>query len=137
LLREDFDPGQKRDELDQAMGVFARLQRLGRLRGAKLMPLCSSGVRHSSCSLRSQASETGKSKYLRSRRTTMLYSATGLILLTCAILAAKWASELGFRQTRQVLWAIAGLLLGPIALLILYVRCIRDYQSRSLPGGRW
>jgi hypothetical protein len=48
----------------------------------------------------------------------MAYSSAGLVVLTCAILAAKWASDLGFRQSRQVLWGIAGLALGPIALSI-------------------
>ena len=43
----------------------------------------------------------------------MGYSATGLMMLTCAILAAKWASDLGFRQSAQVLWGLVGLALGP------------------------
>jgi hypothetical protein len=67
----------------------------------------------------------------------MVSSTTGLVLLTCAVVAAKWASELGFRQTGQVLWGIAGLFLGPLALLLLYVRCLRRYQAEGLPGGRW
>jgi hypothetical protein len=67
----------------------------------------------------------------------MFYSTTGLMLLTCAILAAKWAAELGFRQWRQVLWGIAGLVLGPIALLLLYVRVLRRAQAEGLPAGRW
>jgi hypothetical protein len=67
----------------------------------------------------------------------MGYSNAGLLVLTCAILAAKWASDLGFRQSRQALWGIAGLALGPIALLLLYVRFVRKYQADGLPGGRW
>ena len=67
----------------------------------------------------------------------MTYSTAGLIVLTCAILAAKWASELGFSQSRQVLWGIAGLALGPIALLLLYARFLRKYQADGLPAGRW
>jgi hypothetical protein len=36
-----------------------------------------------------------------------------------------------------VLWGIAGLVLGPVALLLLYVRFVRKYQAEGLPGGRW
>jgi hypothetical protein len=67
----------------------------------------------------------------------MGYSTAGLVVLICAILSAKWASDLGFRQSRQVLWGLAGLALGPIALLLLYVRFVRKYQAEGLPGGRW
>jgi hypothetical protein len=67
----------------------------------------------------------------------MVYSNAGLIVLTCAILAAKWASDLGFSQSRQVLWGIVGLALGPIALLLLYVRFVRKYQAEGQPAGRW
>jgi hypothetical protein len=61
----------------------------------------------------------------------------GLFLLTCAILSAKWASEMGFRQTRQLLWGVAGLIFGPIALLMLYVRLLYKYKAEGLPAGRW
>jgi hypothetical protein len=67
----------------------------------------------------------------------MIPSTTALLLLTCAVLAAKWASDLGFRQMGQVLWGIAGLFLGPITLLLLYVRHVRKYQAEGLPAGRW
>jgi len=67
----------------------------------------------------------------------MGYSTSGLVVLTCAILAAEWASDLGFRQSRQVLWGLAGLALGPLALFLLYVRFVRKYQAAGLPGGRW
>jgi len=67
----------------------------------------------------------------------MTYSYVGLIFLTCAVLSAKWASDLGFRQSRQVLWGIAGLISGPLALLLLYVRFVRKYQADGLPAGRW
>jgi hypothetical protein len=67
----------------------------------------------------------------------MDYSNAGLLLLTCAILAAKWASDLGFSQSRQVLWGLIGLVLGPITLLLLYVRFVRKYQAEGLPAGQW
>jgi hypothetical protein len=60
-----------------------------------------------------------------------------LLFFTCAVLAAKWASDQGFRQTRQVLWGIAGLLFGPLPLLILYVQFVRKYQAAGLAAGRW
>jgi hypothetical protein len=59
------------------------------------------------------------------RRNAMVYTPGGLPVHTCAILAANWASELGFRRSRQVRWALAGLLLGPIALQLLYACFVR------------
>jgi hypothetical protein len=67
----------------------------------------------------------------------MDYTHAGLIVLTCAVVAAKWASDLGCRQSRQVLWGIAGLVLGPITLLLLYVRLVRKDQAEGVPAGRW
>jgi hypothetical protein len=67
----------------------------------------------------------------------MAYSTAGLTVFICAVLAAKWASDLGFRQSRQVLWGLAGLALGPLALLLLYVRLLRKYRAEGLPAGRW
>ena len=46
-----------------------------------------------------------------------------------ALISAKWAMELGFNQFRQLLWGIAGLFLGPLALLVLYVRML--YAKRD------
>ena len=48
----------------------------------------------------------------------------GYVHLVGAIISAKWAMDLGFSQFRQVLWGIAGLVLAPLVLLILYVRLI-------------
>ena len=45
-----------------------------------------------------------------------------ILAVVCAIIVAKWAKELGYSQLRQLIWGIAALLLGPIVLLILYVR---------------
>jgi hypothetical protein len=55
----------------------------------------------------------------------MVYTPGGLPVHTCAILAANWASERGLRPSRQVRWALAGLLLGPLALRVLYARYVR------------
>jgi hypothetical protein len=48
----------------------------------------------------------------------------GYIHLIGAIIAAKWAADLGFSQFRQLLGAIAGLVAAPVVLLILYIRLI-------------
>jgi hypothetical protein len=46
----------------------------------------------------------------------------GLVAFVCAVICAKWAMDLGWSQTRQMIWFAAGLLLGPLAMMILYVR---------------
>ena len=56
------------------------------------------------------------------------------LAITCGILSAKWAMELGCSQLRQALWGVAGLLLGPLALLILYVRLLGTRQAMNVPG---
>ena len=47
---------------------------------------------------------------------------TNLLAFVCAVISAKWAMDLGWSQVRQVIWFVAGLLLSPLALMILYVR---------------
>jgi hypothetical protein len=56
------------------------------------------------------------------------------LALVSAILSAKWAMELGFSQFRQLLWGIAGLFLGPLVLLILYVRLLAPAPA---PTKHW
>jgi hypothetical protein len=41
-----------------------------------------------------------------------------------AIIAAKWAMDLGWSQFRQLIWGIAALVAAPLVLLILYIRLI-------------
>jgi hypothetical protein len=43
-----------------------------------------------------------------------------------AIIAAKWSMEIGFSQVRQMLWGFGGLIFGPLALLLLYVRQVSE-----------
>lgn len=57
--------------------------------------------------------------------------------LTCAIVCAKWALELGFSQIRQIIILIGGLLLGPLMLLILYVYLIRKARTEGKAGGKF
>jgi hypothetical protein len=54
--------------------------------------------------------------------------------LVCAIICARWAMELGFSQSRQLLWGVAGLVAGPLVMLILYVRLLRVAPA---PAQRW
>ena len=45
------------------------------------------------------------------------------------LISAKWALDLGFSEGRQLLYLIGGLLLGPLMLLILYIRL--QYKHRA------
>jgi hypothetical protein len=65
------------------------------------------------------------------------YVTYGWVGVITAIIAGKWALELGLRQWRQLLWMIAGLVVPPLALLALYVRLIRQARAGGKPGGRW
>jgi len=56
--------------------------------------------------------------------------------LTCGIICAKWALDLGYSQTRQLLFLIGGLFAGPFILLILYVYLIRKASSDGQSGGK-
>ncbi|MBZ0255605.1 hypothetical protein K8I31_06060, partial [bacterium] len=51
--------------------------------------------------------------------------------ILCAIISAKWALELGFNQFRQILFLIAGLILGPLTLLNLYVYLVRKNKTEK------
>jgi hypothetical protein len=50
--------------------------------------------------------------------------------LVAAVVAAKWAMDLGFSQARQLLWLVAGLAAPPLVLLILYTRL--QYQRADV-----
>ena len=54
--------------------------------------------------------------------------------LVSAIIAGKWAMELGVSQVRQIVWMLGGLLLGPLALLVLYIRLLNRQQQVGAPG---
>ena len=61
------------------------------------------------------------------------YISVGMIT---AIVCGKWAMELGFRQSRQALWMIAGLVFPPLVLLALYARLLRQIQQEGKAAGR-
>lgn len=54
----------------------------------------------------------------------MIEFTLGSLAFVCAVISAKWAMDLGFSQLGQVLWGLAGLIGGPLVLLILYVRLL-------------
>jgi sugar phosphate permease len=56
--------------------------------------------------------------------------------LSCAVICAKWALDLGFSQIRQVLFLIGGLLFGPIMLLILYIFLVIKAKKEGVAGGK-
>jgi hypothetical protein len=51
----------------------------------------------------------------------MNFYSFALANLTCAVISAKWALDLGRDGAQQILWALAGALFGPLALLELYI----------------
>lgn len=87
--------------------------------------------RGSSCPLFS-LTEDGKAKAMEHVHINL-----GILALICGIISAKWAMELRFSQLGQILWGIAGLLLGPLTLLILYIRQLGALQASGKPGGGW
>jgi hypothetical protein len=56
--------------------------------------------------------------------------------VTCSIICAKWALDLGFSQIRQILFLVGGLLFGPIMLLILYIYLIYKAKKEGQPGAK-
>lgn len=56
--------------------------------------------------------------------------------VTCAIVCAKWALDLGFSQLRQIIFLIGGLLFGPLVLLVLYVYLVNQARNAGQPGGK-
>ncbi len=49
----------------------------------------------------------------------------------CALISAKWAMELGFSEGRQILFLFGGLLIGPLMLLILYIRLQYKHKEET------
>ena len=56
--------------------------------------------------------------------------------LSCAVICAKWALDLGFSQVRQIVFLIGGLLVGPLMLLVLYVFLIHKAKQDGAPGAK-
>jgi hypothetical protein len=45
-----------------------------------------------------------------------------ILNLICGLVSTKWVLDLDFSQTRQLIFMFGGFILGPIILLVLYVR---------------
>jgi hypothetical protein len=65
------------------------------------------------------------------------YITYGWIGLSSAVICGKWAAELGYRQSRQLLWMITGLVVAPLALLALYDRLLHQCRKEGQFAGRW
>lgn len=63
-----------------------------------------------------------------------IYVSYGWVGAVTAIVAAKWAMELGMGQVRQFLWAVIGFALPPLALLALYVRFLHERAPGHPPN---
>ena len=55
----------------------------------------------------------------------------------CAVICARWALELGYSQLRQMLILGAGLLLGPLALVHMYILLVIEAKKRDQRGADW
>jgi hypothetical protein len=56
--------------------------------------------------------------------------------VSCAVICAKWALDLGYSPLSQILCLIGGILLGPLMLLALYVRLTRRAQREGPAGAK-
>jgi hypothetical protein len=75
--------------------------------------------------MESSESVSGVSRFEVRVETVMDFNIqVGLVMFVSAVICAKWAMDLGWSQIRQVTWFAAGLLLGPLAMMILYVRLL-------------
>jgi len=61
----------------------------------------------------------------------------GSVLFLFGIVSAKWALELGYSQMSQIAHFLGGLFLGPLVLMILYIRIIYKKKSEGSPGSQF
>jgi len=60
------------------------------------------------------------------------------VLLTniaCSIICAKWALDLGYSQSKQIIWGLGGIFFGPLIMLLLYIRLIYKAKSEGSSSG--
>lgn len=62
--------------------------------------------------------------------------ATSSLAFLFGITSAKWALDLGLSQTAQLVTFILGLFIGPLVLLVLYLRLIRHKKSLGEGGAQ-
>jgi hypothetical protein len=81
--------------------------------------------------------DTGGTTRSRSGKGNDMIESIAIGNAVCAIVCAKWALELGYSQTRQVLFLIGGLLFGPLTLLILYVYHVDKATKERRTGAKF
>jgi len=60
----------------------------------------------------------------------------GALSFTCGVISARWALDLGYSQTRQLIFGLGGLIFGPLMLLVLYVRLLRQAKAEGKPAAK-
>ena len=55
--------------------------------------------------------------------------------IACSIICAKWALDLGYSQSRQIIWGLGGIFFGPLIMLLLYIRLIYKAKSEGSSSG--
>jgi hypothetical protein len=62
----------------------------------------------------------------------MAYEVYGTVAFLCAVISARWALELNYSQTRQLVCFLGGLLLGPLMPLIMYLRLVQNARRPAI-----
>jgi hypothetical protein len=60
----------------------------------------------------------------------------GSVVFLFGIVAAKWAMDLGYSQISQILHFLVALFLGPLVLLVLYIRLVHQKKALGQPGAQ-
>ena len=55
--------------------------------------------------------------------------------IACSIICAKWALDLGYSQSKQIIWGLGGIFFGPLIMLLLYIRLIYKAKSEGSSSG--
>ena len=62
--------------------------------------------------------------------------AYGSFAFACGVISARWAMDLGYSQSRQIIFGIGGLIFGPLMLLVLYVRLLYQAKAEGKPAAK-
>ena len=55
--------------------------------------------------------------------------------IACSIICAKWALDLEYSQSKQIIWGLGGIFFGPLIMLLLYIRLIYKAKSEGSSSG--
>lgn len=61
---------------------------------------------------------------------------SGSVMFLFGIVSAKWAMELGYSQLLQLILFCVALFLGPLVLLVLYLRLIHQRNANGESGAQ-